>query len=81
MKHQKEKKNIFGPAIREARRKASPPITQEQLSARLLTKGLVLDRSAVSRIEKQDRYLMDYELVAIAQALRVKLEDLVRSKK
>lgn len=76
MKHQKEKKNVFGPAIREARKKAKPPITQDELSARLATKGLILDRSAISRIEKQERYLMDYELITICEALRIKLAEL-----
>ena len=71
MKHQKEKKNVFGPAIREARTSANPVVTQDELSARLATKGLVLDRSAISRIERQERYLMDYELLAICEALRV----------
>lgn len=78
MKHQKEKKNVFGPAIRDARKKASPPITQDELSARLATKGLILDRSAISRIEKRERYLMDYELVAIAAALRIPITKIIK---
>lgn len=79
MKHQKEKKNIFGPAINDARKKSKPPVTQEELSARLATKGLVLDRSAISRIEKQERYLMDYELLAICEALRISLIEILNS--
>lgn len=77
MKHQKEKKNICGPAIKNARKSASPLITQEELSARLTTKGLTLDRSAISRIEKQERYLMDCELIAIVDALRIPVADIV----
>ena len=78
MKHRKDKKNIFGPTLFEVRKNATPPITQDELSARLATKGLALDRSAISRIEKQERYLMDYELVAICNALRVPLGDIVK---
>ena len=78
MKHQKEKKNLFGPAIRDARRRSRPSITQEELSARLATKGIVLDRSAISRIEKQERYLMDYELIAICKALRIAPEKIIK---
>jgi hypothetical protein len=32
---------------------------------------LTLDRSAISRIENQSRYVMDYEAAAIALALKV----------
>lgn len=80
MKHQKEEKNIFGPRIRVARRSANPPITQDELSARLATKGIILDRSAISRVEKQERYLMDYELVAIAEALRISVKELLNDR-
>jgi hypothetical protein len=30
-----------------------------------------LDQTAVSRIERQERYLMDYEVAAIAKCLKV----------
>lgn len=80
MKHQKDKKNIFGPAVRKARIHSNPPITQDELSARLATKGLVLDRSAISRIEKRERYLMDYELIAICKALRVSIHQITSEK-
>ena len=33
--------------------------------------GLLIDRSAISRIESQSRYVMDYEAMAIARALKV----------
>lgn len=79
MKHQKTRKNLFGPAIRKARKSQKPPVTQEELSSRLATEGLVIDKSAISRIEKQERYLMDYELVAIAKVLKIELEKLIRN--
>lgn len=78
MKHQNNKKNVFGPAIRNAREASRPKVTQSELSARLEIRGLVIDRSAISRIEKQERYLMDYELVEIADALRIPLQKLIR---
>jgi len=49
----------------------NPAVSQEDLAGRLATIGIQLDRSALSRIENQDRYLMDYELIAIAKALGV----------
>lgn len=36
-----------------------------------------LDRSALGRIERHDRYVLDYELVALAKSLRVKPEELL----
>ena len=37
----------------------------------------MLDQTALSRIERQDRYVMDYELIAIAKALGVSVGTLV----
>ena len=46
-------------------------MSQEDLAGRLAGRGVHLDRSAISRIENQDRYLMDYEISAIARCLKV----------
>jgi hypothetical protein len=69
--HQLPRKNIVGRRIREARLKGKPPISQDDLAGRLAAKGVVLDQTAISRIERQDRYLMDYEVSAIAKCLKV----------
>jgi hypothetical protein len=44
---------------------------------RLAGLGVTLDQGAISRIVSAERYLMDYELIAIARALRVKPSTLV----
>jgi transcriptional regulator with XRE-family HTH domain len=64
-------RNLVGPRIRLARLKANPQITQEDLAGRLAARGVFLDRSAVSRVESQDRYLMDFEVAAVAASLKV----------
>jgi hypothetical protein len=69
--HQLPRKNITGRRIREARLKCKPPVSQDDLAGRLAAKGVVLDQTAISRIERQDRYLMDYEVAAIAKCLKV----------
>ncbi len=69
--HQLPRRNIIGRRIREARLKGRPPISQDDLAGRLAAKGIVLDQTAISRIEQQDRYLMDYEVAAIAKCLKV----------
>ena len=57
--------------MRRARLSAAPVVSQEDLAGRLAAKGVLVDRSAVSRIESQERYVMDYEAVALADALKV----------
>jgi transcriptional regulator with XRE-family HTH domain len=51
-------------------------MTQDDLAGRLAARGLLLDRSAISRIESQSRYLMDYEIIAIARSLKVSVSRL-----
>jgi len=38
--------------------------------------GISIDRSAISRIENRERYLMDYEIAAIARSLKVSVRRL-----
>jgi transcriptional regulator with XRE-family HTH domain len=64
-------RNIIGRRIREARLKCVPPVSQEDLAGRVAGKGVTLDRSAISRIESGSRYIMDYEIAAIARSLKV----------
>jgi len=67
-----KKLNISGKRIRLARLKAKPPITQEQLVARLQVKGLAqIDQAKVSRIESGSRPVFDFEALALAKALGV----------
>jgi hypothetical protein len=65
------KRNLIGERIRKARLACKPPVTQDDLVGRLAARGITIDQTAVSRIEKQSRYLMDYEIAAIARSLKV----------
>jgi hypothetical protein len=69
-------RNIIGQRVREARLKATPAVSQDDLAGRLAAQGALLDRSAISRIESQTRYVMDYEAVAIARALKLSMGQL-----
>jgi HTH-type transcriptional regulator, cell division transcriptional repressor len=69
--HQLLARNVIGRRIREARLKSTPPVSQDDLAGRLAARGIVLDQTAISRIERQERYLMDYEVAAIAKCLKV----------
>ena len=62
---------MIGGRIRKARLSCKPHVTQEDLAGRLAARGISIDQTAVSRIENNSRYLMDYEIMAIAKALKV----------
>jgi HTH-type transcriptional regulator, cell division transcriptional repressor len=63
----------MGKRIRQARLAAEPPVSRKDLSGRLAAFGVILNQGAISRVERGERYLMDYELWAIARALRINL--------
>lgn len=69
--HQIERKNVIGNRVREARLRHNPPLSQDDLAGKLAAKGIILDQTAISRIESQQRYVMDYEAAAIAKCLKV----------
>ena len=64
------KKNIAGPRIRDARQAHKPPLTQDQLSAKLARLGVPIDRAGISKIENGDRQVCDFELKALARLLK-----------
>lgn len=68
--------NVIGPRVRAARLKCRPPLSQNDLVARLGVAGLDMDRPTVTRIENGQRYLRDYEIIAIAQVLKVSVASL-----
>jgi len=73
-------KNIIGPKVKEARFAFDPVLSQDALSGRLAKQGISLDRSAISRIESRERYVMDYEAKALAKCLKVSVGYLLGEK-
>ena len=67
----KRSRNIVGKRVKEARQLHFPPLTQDQLSGKLATKGKQLDRVAIAKIETGIRCVFDYEVKALAVALKV----------
>lgn len=63
------KKNICGERVHEARRKQR--LTQSELAARLQINGIIIERDSISRIEIGTRFVADYELLKIAEILKV----------
>jgi transcriptional regulator with XRE-family HTH domain len=74
-------KNLCGFKIRKAREAHIPLITQDQLAGKFAALGLVLDRTAIAKIERGQRGVYDYELGAIACALDVDIRLLINPTK
>lgn len=65
--------NWAGARIREIRLQQG--LSQQMLSARCETSGLMLSRETLSKIEAQVRCLTDIEVLTIAAVLRVKVKE------
>ncbi len=71
-------RNILGKRIQTLRKKAKPSLSQEVLAARLARYDVHMDRTALARIENYERSLRDFEVAAIAKALRVSVAELYK---
>lgn len=69
------RKNVSGEIIRRLRIKKR--ISQSELAARLQTKGVMLERDSISRIESGARFVADYELYIFAEVLGVEVAELL----
>ena len=67
-------KNIIGNKVREARRKSNPRLSQKELAAKLELNGWKISRGTLSKIEAGIRQVTDYELMALANVLKVSPE-------
>lgn len=76
--HYDGKANIVGKQIRKLRKENH--ISQEALAARLQLNNIELSQKAISRIEKQERFVTDYELLAFSEIFKVNVYDLFKSK-
>jgi transcriptional regulator with XRE-family HTH domain len=64
-----EERNITGSRVKIARLRNN--LTQQQLSAKLETLAVYIDRTSISKIEQQKRIVTDYELLALCEVLKV----------
>jgi hypothetical protein len=65
--------NLVGKRVKEARGNAQPPLTQEGLSKKLAKLGVSIDRAGIAKIETGIRGVLDFEIVALAKSLAVKV--------
>lgn len=64
-----EERNIAGSRVKITRLKNN--MTQQELSAKLETFAVYIDRASISKIEQRKRIIIDIELVALSQILNV----------
>lgn len=70
-------RNFLGPAIRQLRERAG--LTQPMLVARLNVQGWDVSRGTYAKIEAQVRWIADFEIVQLAEALHLKPCDLFKA--
>jgi transcriptional regulator with XRE-family HTH domain len=68
-------RNIVGPQVRRCRKAGN--LSQSDLAARCGVRGFDVSRASVSQIETGYRGVSDLEMVILAKALGVSLEELV----
>ena len=66
--------NVVGDKIRRFRLEQN--LSQQELSDRLETYAIYICRGSLSRIERHERTVTDYELRALAKVFKVSLEDM-----
>ena len=66
-------KNVVGPRVRRARTMANPPVSQDDLSGKLAREGIAITQTSISKLENGERYVMDYEALALSKILKVKI--------
>jgi transcriptional regulator with XRE-family HTH domain len=67
----KENKNLVGRRVKKARITRGSRLTQDALSGRLAARGVSIDRAGIAKIETGRRFVSDFEVKALAQALGV----------
>lgn len=69
------KANIVGNNILKYRKRQQ--LSQEELAAKMQLNNIEISQKVISRIEKQERFVTDYELLAFSQVLGVSVDDLL----
>lgn len=77
-KTEEGKNNLCGARVAELRKAKQPKMSQRMLADILQLGGLDVDKNAIQRIENGKRFVTDIELNALAIALGVSCEELLR---
>lgn len=69
------KANIIGPQIKSIRKREN--LSQDILAAKMQLNNIEISQKVISRIEKQERFVTDYELVAFSKVLGISIYELL----
>ena len=69
--------NISGKNIAAIRKRLRPKVSQRLFAERLQLAGLDLDKNAIQKMERGQRFITDIELKAISQTLGVSADELL----
>ena len=72
-----DNKNIISEQLRHFREKAN--LSQANLAAQMQTIGINIDQQMISKIEKNQRQVTDYELACFCKILNVSPEEMLSS--
>lgn len=75
----KGKANLVGPQIHKGRK--DKHLSQDNLAAKMQLENIEISQKVISRIEKQERFVADYELIAFAKVLNVDISWLLEEEK
>lgn len=73
--HYEGKANIVGKKIYELRKQQK--LSQEELAAKMQLNNIEISQKVISRIENQERFVTDYELLIFSQVLGVDIYELL----
>lgn len=72
-----KKKNVCGCKVKELRLAIPGQPSQQQFAEMLQKEGVNIGKSAIQKIEAGQRFVVDFELKAIASVLSVRFEELL----
>lgn len=68
------KANLVGSQIRELRKSCN--LSQDELATKMQLENIPISQKGISRIEKQERFVADFELLTFSKVLNVDLQHL-----
>ena len=71
-----ELKNAVGSRVWFFRKRKKPALSLPRLSRDLAKRGVKIGRFALMKLERGERHVLDYEVLALSQALDVSVADL-----
>ena len=70
-----ENSNIISAKLRKLRKKSK--LSQEELAAQMQLLGIDITQPLISKIERNQRFVKDYEFVAICKILNISKKELL----